>query len=187
MDLSPRWKKSRFPKVARVDHAVAQLVLQLHQPRITQFLRFISLMGEGKSWLVMVLGLDLLNRLGAFNMTGASSFFNATLAALFAWGISTGLKKLIRRERPFQALSSTIISLYPSPHFDSFPSSHTAASFAFFFALFLMGHSLAWPVGLWAFLVAFSRIYLGVHFFSDILGGMVVAAIGVALYFYLPF
>ena len=54
-----------------------------------------------------------------------------------------------------------------------FVSSHSANSFAlamFLFQLFKPG-KYAWMLFVWAFVVAYSRIYLGVHYLGDILGG----------------
>lgn len=64
---------------------------------------------------------------------------------------------------------------YPPPEDFSFPSGHTAASFASVTALWLAGKRqwamAALPLAL---LIAFSRMYLCVHFPTDILGGAVL-------------
>lgn len=59
----------------------------------------------------------------------------------------------------------------------SFPSGHTAASFAAVFALKASGSPLWKPALLWALLIAFSRLYLYVHWPSDVLGGAVLGAV----------
>jgi len=167
--------------IVAFDHHCARRAVLWRRPALTRFLRGVSLMGEGKTWFAVCLGLSALNRIGWLQVPGLVGFLNASLAALAAWVISSLVKKLVRRGRPFQALSD-VPTLYASPLNDSFPSSHTAASFALFFALLATQHPLAWPVGAWAACVAFSRVYLGVHFVSDIFGGLVAAVLGASIF-----
>lgn len=57
-----------------------------------------------------------------------------------------------------------------------FMSSHAANAFGFAtFMVFLFHHALfSWVIYIWATLTAYSRIYLGVHFISDIIPGILV-------------
>lgn len=70
-----------------------------------------------------------------------------------------------------------MVLLIPPPGDASFPSGHTAASFAAVFALKASGSPLWKPALLWALLIAFSRLYLYVHWPSDVLGGAVLGAV----------
>lgn len=94
------------------------------------------------------------------------------------------IKYIGKRNRPHLALPGTRAGLRPSFFDPSFPSAHTAAvtswaafcAFAFPafapFAIFLIA------------LVAFSRIYMGQHYPSDVLVGAVIGMLPAALIFY---
>ncbi len=61
----------------------------------------------------------------------------------------------------------------------SFPSGHTTAAFASMTAVFLVGDKRwSWTAYIFAFTMGIARIYLCVHFPSDVLGGMIVGVIG---------
>lgn len=90
------------------------------------------------------------------------------------------LKPLVDRVRPFAV--NTAVELLTAPPLDaSFPSGHTAASFAAVFALKASGSRLWKPALVLAAAIAFSRIYLYVHWPSDVLFGAVLgSALGYA-------
>lgn len=87
------------------------------------------------------------------------------------------LKHVFARVRPCE-VNTTIQLLVPRPSDYSFPSGHTAASFAAVAALFFAGQKKLWkPALVLAVLIAFSRLYLYVHYPTDILGGIVVGVL----------
>lgn len=84
------------------------------------------------------------------------------------------LKHLLRRIRPCD-INSSIQLLIARPADSSFPSGHTAAAFAAVTALDAAGEGKLWkPALLLAVFIAFSRLYLYVHYPTDILGGIIV-------------
>lgn len=87
------------------------------------------------------------------------------------------LKPLFSRVRPCD-VNTAIQLLVPRPSDYSFLSGHTAASFAAATALFFAGEKKLWkPALVLAVLIAFSRLYLYVHYPTDILGGIAVGVI----------
>lgn len=93
------------------------------------------------------------------------------------------LKPLIARTRPFDLVEG-IELLIAAPTDFSFPSGHTLSSFVAAFILTMIDKRFGYFAIPLAFLIAFSRLYLYVHFPSDVLGGIVLAAmISAILYF----
>lgn len=85
------------------------------------------------------------------------------------------LKPLFGRVRPF-AFRPAVTLLVGPPLDASFPSGHTAASFAAVFALKASGSPLWKPALALALVIAFSRLYLYVHWPSDVLGGALLGS-----------
>ena len=83
------------------------------------------------------------------------------------------LKPLFARPRPCD-VNTAITILVKRPHGHSFPSGHTASAFAAAFALWLQNRKLGVPALVLAAFIAFTRLYLYVHFPTDVLGGLVL-------------
>ena len=87
------------------------------------------------------------------------------------------IKTTNSKNRPFD-VNSAIQLIVAKPHDYSFPSGHTAASFTAVMALYLAGEKKLWKIALvLAVLIAFSRLYLYVHYPTDVLGGIITGAI----------
>lgn len=93
-------------------------------------------------------------------------------------GITIGLKYAVGRKRPYQKYPMDLESVTTEPD-PSFPSGHT--SFAFSTAVGLSLQYPEWyiiaPSLIWASAIGFSRLYLGVHFPSDVVTGMAIGSI----------
>ncbi len=93
------------------------------------------------------------------------------------------LKNLFARVRPYDLESALVtVPIIDKPHDFSFPSGHTLASFEAASVLLItrkqhFGWKLAAPALVLAILIAFSRLYLYVHFPTDILGGLLLGCI----------
>ena len=102
------------------------------------------------------------------------------VAAALCWDVvlcDGVIKNLVARARPCD-INTSIQLLINRPHGYSFPSGHSAASFASVTALYFSKERKLWiPALLLAGIIAFSRLYLYVHYPTDILGGIVVGII----------
>ena len=87
------------------------------------------------------------------------------------------LKPLIARTRPY-VVNPELISLIGEQSDKSFPSGHTAASFAFAVAFAMVApKKYSIPVMVVAVLISLSRLYVGVHYPTDILGGALIGTV----------
>jgi undecaprenyl-diphosphatase len=103
----------------------------------------------------------------------------AVSAAAVAEGVTVFLKYVTERARPPIA-DPAIDALVALPDSTSFPSGHAATAFAAATAVGLLHPRFRIPLLALAGMVALSRVYLGVHFWSDVLVG---SALGVMIGF----
>lgn len=137
---------------------------------LDEIMCFITRLGNaGKIWILLALIL-LINK--KTRKTGVIMAVAFVTEALLCNGI---LKNLVARTRPYD-LNTAIEIIISKPKDYSFPSGHTGISFAAVAALYFAGEKNLWKIALvLASLIAFSRMYLYVHFPTDILGGILVA------------
>ncbi|MEV7956854.1 phosphatase PAP2 family protein [Streptomyces sp. NPDC087532] len=102
----------------------------------------------------------------------------APLATAFAYVGSEVFKSLVNEERPCRAVAGAAASLVPCPPAGdwSFPSNHSAIAGAAAVALAIARPRLAWLTVPLALLMAFSRVFVGVHYPHDVAVGLLLGA-----------
>lgn len=144
------------------------------------FWKFITSLGDG-GWLWIVVGVGLL----FFKKTRVVGFtlLIALLINMFITNLT--LKDLFARPRPYTA-SEKVIPLIEKLSSYSFPSGHTSVSFSGALVLYrMMPKKVGVPALILAAMIGFSRLYVGVHYPTDVLGGVIVGIIASTASYYL--
>lgn len=151
---------------------ILDMIQNLRTPLLDRIMCFVSMLGNaGVIWILLAILLFMIpkTRKAGMFLIGA-----LLVDVVLCNGI---LKNLAARTRPFD-VNTAVELIVKRPKDFSFPSGHTAASFASITALFLAKEKkLAWPALVLGSVMAFSRMYLYVHYPTDILGGIVVGII----------
>ena len=133
--------------------------------------RFITALGNG-GLLWIMLGIILL----IYKKTRVQSLYLLPTLGIATAINNLAIKNIVMRVRPYEVIEGLTI-LIPMEASWSFPSGHACSSFAVATALFL-----AFPGrGAWAYipaaLIALSRLYVGVHYPTDIIVGALVGTV----------
>lgn len=164
------------------DSALLWLQNHLRQTWLTIFMKMATFLGNGGILWIALCIILLFFRETRF---AAAAGFLALLCSVLV--INALLKNLIGRDRPFNRIQDLIV-LIKRPQDFSFPSGHTSSSFAVS-TVFLctLPFWLGLPALLIAFTIAFSRLYLGAHYPTDVLCGAILGILfGTAALYLLP-
>lgn len=148
---------------------ILDFMQRLHIPILDTFMIFVSKLGDkGAVWIVLAVLLLIFPKTRKAGMlVSAALIIDAVLCNMM-------LKPMIARVRPYD-INTAVEMLVAKPKDFSFPSGHTAASFAAASALWFSKEGKLWmPALLLAVLIAFSRMYLYVHYPTDVLGGVIL-------------
>lgn len=100
----------------------------------------------------------------------------AVLVAVLAVGINYFINMLYFRPRPFVDGAFTLL-IDKEADSPSFPSNHATGAFAVAIAILAKDRKLGWGLMVLAILIAISRIFVGVHYPTDVLAGAAIAFI----------
>lgn len=144
----------------------------LHTPVLDKFMTSVTKLGNaGIFWIILTVLFLLIPKMRKTGVVMAAALIIDLLLC------NVLLKNFVARTRPYDV--NTGIQLLVAKLRDySFPSGHTAASFASATALYFAGEKKLWkPALMLACLIAVSRLYLYVHYPTDVLGGVVIGII----------
>ena len=150
----------------------------LHHPLLDKFMVAITTLGdEGIIWIVIALAMLCTKK---YRTCGIGMAISLILMLLTG---NIFLKHLFMRERPCW-IDTSVELLIASPSSYSFPSGHTFSSFVSAVTIFLHHKKEGIVALVLAALISFSRMYLFVHFPTDVLASIILGtAIAIGVYF----
>ncbi|RZK79723.1 MAG: phosphatase PAP2 family protein [Pedobacter sp.] len=170
-----------------IDLHISEELQERHSELLDGTMKVVSWFGTMPHSLIMVIFTALI--FYTFEYKREAGF---TLLTLLSGVISSGLKLLINRPRPTEDL----VRIVEHAKHQSFPSGHTLFYTIFFgFLIVMMSYLNSIPrllrlvvislSALMVFLVPMSRVYLGAHWFTDVLGGFILGILCLSLLGYL--
>lgn len=161
-----------FKRLEIIDNTIIQKITVLHKPATNKlFILITSLGNAGLVWFAVSLPFLLMKNTRNIGL-------NILIAILMAVITGEGIiKHIVGRSRPSNDLPDDE-QIIEKPGLYSFPSGHTMSSFAAATVVFIYCPVYVWlPIGILASLIGFSRIYLRVHYFTDVVAGMLFGII----------
>ena len=159
-------------KIKEIDKQISFSMLKHYKhTKLNKIMKTISYCGNlGVIWLIVIAIMYYYKPTRHVSIYVLLAIIFATLAGQIT------IKSIVKRPRPCHTYPEVNI-LLPVPTDLSFPSGHTTSSFACSTVLFIFFPILGIIAYTWAALTGFSRIYLFVHYLSDVLTGAVLGTI----------
>lgn len=161
-----------FPRIQNLDYRFIDWIqTHLRHPILDALMRFMSWIGNfGAIWVLAALALLL-------SGTGKHAAFCVMCAlAVNVVLVNLILKRVARRPRPFANREDRNPMILAPTDF-SFPSGHTFSSFAASTVIYMFFPQIGIFALVVAFLISFSRLYLYVHFVTDVLISIVLGVL----------
>ncbi|MCM1365300.1 MAG: phosphatase PAP2 family protein [Faecalibacterium sp.] len=167
-----------FEPFLHFDLSVFEWVQTIQTPILSAILKVITTLGEGGIIFILLALVLLCSK--KYRKVGF-----AICVALVVMEVCNNLvlKELFARPRPFNLTYDWWNEAYRFPEIVSrpdsysFPSGHTSSAFAAAIAVLWYDRKIGIPTTIFACIMGFSRIYVEVHYCSDVLAGMIVGII----------
>ena len=156
-----------FGRIKKLDYRVLENISRIHRPKLNRILVTASRLGNaGIVWWAVCLPFLINQR---WRYKGLTIIFSLGLTSLMGEGI---IKHAVKRVRPCHSLEDDE-QLIKKPKYYSFPSGHTASSFSVVSVVTFSQcpFYVIVPIFLVASIIGFSRVYLRVHYLTDVVVG----------------
>lgn len=166
--------------ITGIDHSILLWIQNnLRFEWLTPFWKGMTLFGEGGYfWIALCIILLCIKKTRKIGMTMTFALIINVLI------VNLGVKNVVCRVRPYDQFSD-LTRLIEAQKDWSFPSGHTSACFACSFAMWVACEKKwkKWAIALIVLscFVGFSRLYLGVHFPSDVLCGALIGIVAACI------
>ena len=159
-----------FQRLRMIDERIVKKMSGIHRPALDRLMVIFTYAGTGAIiwWSAFVIPFFITARFRRVGMILTTALvFNFLIGEII-------IKKLVGRVRPSDSIADDDMKINkPKDH--SFPSGHSASSFCAFTVLFWTCPVWMWlPALFLASTIAFSRMYLRVHYFTDVMGGIIL-------------
>lgn len=141
----------------------------LRQSWLTPAMKFITALGDyGLIWIILTLILLIRQPTRKIGLQCTISLILTSLV------VNIGIKPAVARIRPYEMIPGLTLLVRRAVDY-SFPSGHSAASFAVAWVIFRNApKKYGIPVLILAFLISLSRLYVGIHYPTDVLCGILI-------------
>ncbi len=159
-----------FRKMRMLDYKVTDSITKIHCPFLDRLMVLSTYAGTGALiwWIALAIPFVI-----------SKTYRNTGIILIVSLGVNyligeVIIKKAVGRGRPSNLIDQEEMKIN-KPKDNSFPSGHTASSFCAFAVTFWNCPAYFWiPAVVVACLISFSRLYLRVHYLSDVLAGIIL-------------
>ncbi len=127
-------------------------------------MKLFSRIGDGQIWFLLCV---------IFFFIDFTTALALTIGLIIQVILQQFFKRIFVRKRPYEKHEEITKVINPPDKF-SFPSGHTAAAFTLAFIFYYLYPVLFFPFLFVAIIIGFSRIYLGLHYPSDVIAGVLL-------------